>query len=412
MLMTSPILLIAPQLPHTRSEESLGASLSMAGASLLPPHAATPTSCLAAFAGDDFLRSAVAARSFNGMLSFAPIDVAPLSATCTTDGSTTLGPIELQQSQKSRTLGRGASAIVELHVDDEGKPLWAEKTVRTLTKEKSDNARRELACATRILSREGPPLPSVIRVFGAQYDAAEHTTTLRMEYMDAGHAGLLGALEEPALAALTRQLLAGLRALHEELRVIHRDLKPENVLLNRSGVVKIADFGVAALLADGESTAEDQVGTIMQMAPERLRGEPHGFASDIWSLGVTVAQLALGQHPFVLAATRGGAGCRPTEKFWLLAEVIKHTATPEECEEATHNAIDHAFSASAQTACGADLKAFVHACTATDPAQRPTIDELSRHPFVLLHDREALNAAIGKTTSKAASPLLYGHRDG
>jgi serine/threonine protein kinase len=198
---------------------------------------------------------------------------------------------------------------------------------------------------------------------------------ITMEFMDAGHAGRLAPAPPPVLAAVLRQVLLGLQALHAPpLRALHRDLKPENVLLNARGEAKLADFGVAALLGPEQETARDQQGTILQMSPERLRGEAHGAAGDVWSLGVTALQLATGRHPFVPAA---GAAAS-TERFWLLAEVIKHTASAEECEAATRAAVAAALGERAS----ADLRDFVDRCTATDPAARATVAELLAHPFL------------------------------
>jgi serine/threonine protein kinase len=319
--------------------------------------------------------------SHNGLPQVRTMSSLGMSASvCATGGST--GVLE-----QPAVLGRGAFGTVYLIRGSNGRysarkllPLDARDA------EAQGRTRAEVAIASRL--RQTCSCDSAL--LEVQEIAVTPThCVIDMEYMDAGHAGRLGALEEPALAALTRQLLAGLRALHEELRVIHRDLKPENVLLNRSGVVKIADFGVAALLADGESTAEDQVGTIMQMAPERLRGEPHGFASDIWSLGVTVAQLALGYHPFIV----GAALSEGRERFWALAEVIKFT-TLEECETATRTVIDNALSDLPLSAAAYD---FIHRCTATNPERRPSLEELLAHSFVAAWSLEEATTVMAST---------------
>ena len=230
------------------------------------------------------------------------------------------------------------------------------------------NLQLELTVAHALYKAKSPHLLSVSRLH-----VRPAFFMIDMEYMDGGHAGRMVPVPEPVLAAMTRQLVAGLRVLHDELRVVHRDLKPENVLLNSAGRVKIADFGVAALLPPGVDAATDQQGTILQMSPERLRGEPHGFASDVWSLGVTVAQLATGRHPFVPA----GAAAASTERFWLLAEVIRHTASAEECEAATRAAVDKALAAASP-----ELRDFVHRCTAASPDSRATTNQLQDHPWL------------------------------
>ncbi|MCL8009930.1 serine/threonine-protein kinase [Streptomyces sp. AS02] len=107
-----------------------------------------------------------------------------------------------------------------------------------------------------------------------------------------------GPLTPRHTAALGLQLLDALEAVHA-VGTLHRDVKPANVLLRPDGNAVLTDFGIAAL-DDGESltTTGELVGSLAYMAPERVMGSQTGPASDLWSLGATLATVCGGQSPF------------------------------------------------------------------------------------------------------------------
>ena len=80
--------------------------------------------------------------------------------------------------------------------------------------------------------------------------------------------------------------------------VIHRDIKPGNVMVNKEGVVKVVDFGIARVLESSKTQTGTLIGTISYMAPEMFHGEHATERSDIWSFGVLLYELVAYRQPF------------------------------------------------------------------------------------------------------------------
>ncbi|CAL8345030.1 unnamed protein product [Gadus morhua 'NCC'] len=110
------------------------------------------------------------------------------------------------------------------------------------------------------------------------------------------------ALDSLAIRKYTFQMLRALEFVHSH-HMIHRDVKPDNVLVSRSGVVKLADFGCARLSGGASLPRTSCEGTLWFMAPEVLVKDPSYTTSvDVWALGCTIAFMATGK-PFLMGTT-------------------------------------------------------------------------------------------------------------
>lgn len=148
--------------------------------------------------------------------------------------------------------------------------------------------------------------PFIIDFYGAFFQ--EGSVYICIEYMDGGSIDKLYAdgVPEGVLRKITLSTVMGLKSLKDDHNIIHRDVKPTNILVNSRGQVKICDFGVSGNLV--ASIAKTNIGCQSYMAPERISGGgmsaagagggTYSVQSDIWSLGLTIIECALGRYPY------------------------------------------------------------------------------------------------------------------
>ena len=97
---------------------------------------------------------------------------------------------------------------------------------------------------------------------------------------------------------IAMQMAQGLAEAHAA-DIVHRDIKPANVMLTKSGLVKIVDFGIAKLLGvTGPTQTGTTLGTVSYMSPEQVAGENADQQSDVWSLGAVLYEILTGQQAF------------------------------------------------------------------------------------------------------------------
>ena len=136
------------------------------------------------------------------------------------------------------------------------------------------------------------------------YDAGQSSDEvyIAMEYVEGR--SLQQILDEtstlplPRGLGIFRQACLGLAHAHQN-NVVHRDIKPANMMITPSGVVKLMDFGLAAVITEAIAKVTTVRGTPFYMAPEQILGEEISALSDQYSLGCTLYHMVTGRPPFV-----------------------------------------------------------------------------------------------------------------
>lgn len=260
--------------------------------------------------------------------------------------------------------------------------------------------------------------PYIVGFYGAFYSDGE--ISICMEYMDGGSLDLVmknaGRIPEKILGKIMISVLRGLCYLRDKHSIIHRDVKPSNILLNSRGEIKLCDFGVSGQLID--SMANSFVGTRSYMAPERLQGTHYSVQSDIWSMGLSLVELAIGRYPIPPPQSKdfdaafegedpntcspkfrppvGGSlmlpsqdGPRPMAIFELLEYIVNEPAP---------NLPDKVFSA--------EFRDFILNCLQKDPSERGDLKALVNHPFIKRSELEEIDFAnwVCKTMNMEEKP--------
>ena len=222
-----------------------------------------------------------------------------------------------------------------------------------------------------------------------------------MEYCPKSLRGMVdgtGPLSPHLIAHYTEKILQGLAYLHEN-HIVHRDIKAANILLKEDGSVKVSDFGTAMLseIDEGNSsssgagggplsspaTANNATplsgrsgksvplqGTALFLAPEVVNESLPTEASDIWSLGCLVIELATGQYPW---SELTDAMIEPPNDhaiaFFISQAQSPPSLNPTYCPAAT--------------LANEELRDFLSQCLSMDPCLRPTAKQLLHHRFLL-----------------------------
>ncbi|XP_052152053.1 mitogen-activated protein kinase kinase kinase YODA-like [Oryza glaberrima] len=256
--------------------------------------------------------------------------------------------------KKGKLIGRGTFGHVYVGFNSDSGEMCAMKEVTLfLDDPKSKESAKQLGQEISLLSRLQHP--NIVQYYGSE--TVDDKLYIYLEYVSGGSIHKLlqeyGQLGEQAIRSYTQQILSGLAYLHAK-NTVHRDIKGANILVDPSGRVKLADFGMAKHI-NGQQCPFSFKGSPYWMAPEVIKNSNGcNLAVDIWSLGCTVLEMATSKPPW--SQYEGIAAMFKIGNSKELPPIPDHLSEPG--------------------------KDFIRKCLQRDPSQRPTAMELLQHPFV------------------------------
>ncbi len=202
--------------------------------------------------------------------------------------------------QLLRRLGRGGMADVYLAEQRSLKRKIALKVLKAELAADQNYVKRfhhEAQAAASLVHANIVQIHDVGCVDGVHYIAQEYVEGKNLKQFILSQ----GTVDARLAVSVMRQVASALHRAGSR-GIVHRDIKPENIMLARTGEVKVADFGLARVMGNGEAMNLTQVGitmgTPLYMSPEQVEGKQLDPRSDIYSLGVTCYHMLAGVPPF------------------------------------------------------------------------------------------------------------------
>lgn len=277
--------------------------------------------------------------------------------------------VDGSELENIETLGRGQYGVVEKVRHKESGIVMAVKLIRctmNIKEQKRLNMDLEINMKTR-------DCPYTVDYYGALF--REGDVGICMEVMDTSldrfykmvyNQGT--TIPEEVLGKIAVSVVKALHYLQQELQVMHRDVKPSNILINRGGEVKICDFGISGDLINSLANTVD-AGCKPYMAPERIDPAPdkqgYDVRSDVWSLGITMIEIATGKFPYNNWKT----------PFDQLKQVVK--------EKSPRLPITSPYSP--------ELQDFINQCLVKNYINRPKYINLLEHTFIVESDKREVD---------------------
>lgn len=271
-------------------------------------------------------------------------------------------------------IGRGGFGTVNKMIHRISDTVMAVKRIRSTVDEREQ---KQLLMDLEVVMKSNE-CPCIVQFYGALFK--EGDCWICMELMDTSldifykfiHEILTERIPERILGKITVATVKALNYLKEKLRIIHRDVKPSNILLDRHGNIKLCDFGISGQLVDSIARTRD-AGCRPYMAPERIdpqRARGYDVRSDVWSLGITLMEIATGYFPYP----------KWNSVFEQLYQVVQGDPprlSPN--ENGNHFTMDFVN--------------FVNTCLIKEETQRPKYNKLLEHPFIRKAEEDTIDVA-------------------
>lgn len=272
-------------------------------------------------------------------------------------------------------IGRGNyGAVNKMRFRRTGR-LMAVKRIRSTVDEKEQ---KQLLMDLEVVMKSND-CPYIVMFYGAIFK--EGDCWICMELMDNScdrvykfiYDELNEEIPEAIIGKITVATVNALNYLKEKLKIIHRDVKPSNILLDKSGAIKLCDFGISGQLVDSIAKTRD-AGCRPYMAPERIdpqRARGYDVRSDVWSLGITLIELATGKFPYP----------KWNSVFEQLTQVVH--GDPPRLNQVIRNGNSFTI----------EFINFVNLCLMKDETVRPKYNKLLEHPFIVRCGAEPVDTA-------------------
>ena len=196
-----------------------------------------------------------------------------------------------------KSIGEGGMANVYLAYDT---ILDRDVAVKVLRGDLSNDEKFVRRFQREALSASSLSHPNIVEVYDVGDDNGQYFIV--MEYIDGKNLKDLlkkrGKLTVSEVVDIMSQIADGLSVAHDSY-IIHRDIKPQNIMILENGLVKITDFGIAMAMNATQLTQTNSVmGSVHYLPPEQASGKGSTLKSDIYSMGILMYELLVGQLPY------------------------------------------------------------------------------------------------------------------